>query len=94
MAQQADNPPAVQETQKTRVRSLGRENPLEEMATALVLLPEKSHGQRSLEGYSAESDMTEHLNTHPHTARFISLGEVTMNRPSPGPHPPCVLSPN
>ena len=53
MAQQADNPPAVQETQKTRVRSLGRENPLEEMATALVLLPEKSHGQRSLEGYSA-----------------------------------------
>ena len=34
MAQQIDNPPAMQETQKTRVQSLGREDPLEkEMAT-------------------------------------------------------------
>ena len=48
MAQQIDNPPAMQETQKTRVQSLGREDPLEkEMATTVVLLPEKSHGQRA-----------------------------------------------
>ena len=47
------NPPAT--AGGTRVRSLGWEDPLEkEMATqpASVFLPEKSHGQRSLEGYS------------------------------------------
>ena len=35
------------------VRSLGREDRLEqEMVTHSVFLPGKSHGQRSLEGYS------------------------------------------
>ena len=29
MAQQVKNPPATQETQETRVQSLGREDPLE-----------------------------------------------------------------
>ena len=44
------NSPAMQET---RVRSLGPEDPLEkEMATTPVLLPGKSHGQRSLVVYS------------------------------------------
>ena len=44
------NFPAKQETQ---VRSLGHEEPLEEeMAPTLVFLPGKSHGQRSLVGYS------------------------------------------
>ena len=53
---------------ETQVRSLGGEDPLEkEMATPTpVLLPVKSHGQRSLVGYRAwghkESDMTEQLN--------------------------------
>ena len=43
------NPLAMQET---RVQSLGREDPLEkEMATTLVFLPGKSHGQRSLASY-------------------------------------------
>ena len=38
---------------ETRVRSLGREDPLEkEMATTPVRLPGKSRGRRSLEGYS------------------------------------------
>ena len=43
--------PAMRETD---VRSLGQEDPLEkEMAThPLVFLPGKSHGQRSLAGYS------------------------------------------
>ena len=52
------NPPAVQET---LVGALGQEDPLEE-GPALVFLPEESHGQRSLAGYSpwvAESEMTE-----------------------------------
>ena len=30
MAQRVKNPPAVQETEETQVRSLGREDPLEE----------------------------------------------------------------
>ena len=45
-----ENPPAMQEMQ---VRSLGGEDPLEEvMATTPVFLPGKSHGQRSLVGGS------------------------------------------
>ena len=57
---------AIQETQGTRVPSLGREDPLEkEMAATPVFLPGKSHGQRSLAGYSPrshkESGMTEQL---------------------------------
>ena len=55
--------PAMQENW---VRSLGQEDPLEkEMATTLVLSPEKFHGWRSLVGYSLwglrESDMIERL---------------------------------
>ena len=38
---------------ETWVQFLGREDPLEkEMASTPVLLPGKSHGQRSLVGYS------------------------------------------
>ena len=48
VAQSVKNLPAVQETW---VRSLGRQDPLEkEMATHSILLPGKSHGQRSLVG--------------------------------------------
>ena len=55
--------------QENRVRSLGREDPLEkEMATVPVFLPGESHGGRSLVGYSPrdhkESDMTERLHFH------------------------------
>ena len=48
------NPPAMQETQETWVRSLGQEDSLEKgMAThASILAWKKSHGQRSLAGYS------------------------------------------
>ena len=39
--------------QQTQVRSLGREDPLEkEMATHSSVLAGKSHGQKSLAGYS------------------------------------------
>ena len=52
--------------QETQVWSLGPEDPIEkEMATHSSILAGKSHGQRSLAGYSPwdckESDMTEHL---------------------------------
>ena len=44
------SPPAIQETQ---VQSLGWEDPLVRgMATHSIFLPGKSHGQRSLVGYS------------------------------------------
>ena len=51
-------------TRETQVRSLGWEDPLEkEWQPAPVILPRKSHGQRSLVGYSLwgckELDMTE-----------------------------------
>ena len=43
------NPPAKQETQ---VQSLVQEDPLEKLQPTPVLLPGKTHGQRSLVGYS------------------------------------------
>ena len=51
---------------ETQVQSLGWENPLEkEMAIRSSILPGKSHGQRSLEGYSPwghkELDTTEQI---------------------------------
>ena len=68
VAQTVKSLPAIQETQ---VWSLGGEDPLEKgMTIILVFLPVKSHGQRSLAGYSSwdckESDMTEQL-THTRT---------------------------
>ena len=56
MAQQVKNPPAMQETQETRVWSLVQEDPLEEeMAThSSILAWKKSHGQRSLVSYSPQ----------------------------------------
>ena len=63
------NPPAVQEMQETRVQSLHQDDPCrKEWQPTPVFLPGKSHGQRSLAGYSLwgrkESDMTEQLSTH------------------------------
>ena len=50
VAQMVKNLPAMQETQ---VQSLGQEEPLEKgMATHSSILAGKSHGQRSLVGYS------------------------------------------
>ena len=48
--QMVNNQPAMQET---RIRSLGKENPLEEeMATHCSVLPGEFQGQRSRAGYS------------------------------------------
>ena len=65
VAQLVENLPAMRETW---VRSLGWENLWRrESLPTLVFLPGKSHGQRSLVGYSPwgckKSDMTEWLNT-------------------------------
>ena len=50
IAQSVSHLPAMQET---RVQSLGQEDTLEKgMAPTPVFLPGKSHGQRSLTGYS------------------------------------------
>ena len=66
MVQQVKNPPAMQETQETLVRSLGWEDPLEEeMATHSSILAWKFYGQRRQVGYSPwgykESDTTKRM---------------------------------
>ena len=63
MAQTVKNLPVMQ---KTKVQSLGQEDPLEKrMATHSSILPREFHGQRSLGGYNPwghrESDTTEQL---------------------------------
>ena len=62
MAQRLKRLPGMQ---KTQVRSLGWEDPLEKEMATPVLLPGESHGGRSLVGYSPwgrkESDTTERL---------------------------------
>ena len=59
----------MQETQEMWVRSLGWKEPMEEeMATHSVFLPEKSHGKRSLVGYSPEGCKVGHeFSMHVHT---------------------------
>ena len=74
--------------QETWVRSLGWEDPLEkEMAPAPVLLPGKSHGQRSLVDYSPwdrqESDTTERL--HSLLKRSFRPGDMQVNNTQPLP---------
>ena len=68
MAHRVKNPPAMQEAQETRVRSLGQEDPLdEEMAIHSSILAWKTSWTEE-PGYSPwarkELDTTEGLNTH------------------------------
>ena len=72
------NPPAMQETQGTPVRSLGREDPLEKgMATHSSIFAWKIHGQRSLAGHSPygqkESDTSEHTQKSLLDTRFVNI---------------------
>ena len=58
MTQMVKNLPAMQETQ---VQSLGQENPVgKRMDTTPVFFPGKSHGQRSLVGYSSWGHRVRH----------------------------------
>ena len=73
------NPVSMQETQ---VRSLGREDPLEkEQQPGPVFSPGKSHGRRSLVGYSPrghkEWDMAERLNN-----QYSNKEEILPPRPA------------
>ena len=68
----------MQEVQETQFQSLDWEDPLEkEMQPTPVILPETSHGQRSLVGYSSkgkkESDTTEQLSTQMQSLNFLIL---------------------
>ena len=68
---------------ETRVRSLGREDPLEkEMAIHPVLLPGKSHGWKSLVDYSPwghkELDMTQRLHFHFLYTSIIMAGHILI----------------
>ena len=56
IAQQEKNLSAIQETQETWVWFLGQEDPLEEEG----FLPEKSHKQKSLAGYSPKCHRVRH----------------------------------
>jgi len=69
MSQQVKNLPAMQETQEMWVQSLSQEDALgKEITTHSSILAWRSHGQRSLVGYSPkgrkELDMTEQLTKH------------------------------
>ena len=71
--------------QETQVWPLDREDPLEkELATTPVFLPRKSHGQRSLVGYSpwvTKLDMIELLNTTttlPSSLQNVALEKITL----------------
>ena len=82
MAQTVKYLPAVWETW---VRSLGGEDPLKKekkWQPTLVLLPAKSHGPRSLVGYSPrgrqESDTTERLRFFFQVLTNIQLGVRTI----------------
>ena len=80
----------VQETQETRVWSLGREDPLEEeMAPPQVFLSGECHGQRSLAGYSpwgckhTRSQINQSLCIHFFSKRMtlsLNLSSCTLGR--------------
>ena len=80
MAQRVKHLSAMQETQ---VQSLGQEDPpwRRKWHPTPVLLPGKSHGQRSLVGYSPwgpkELDTTERL--HFHFLSFLNLSLVSCS---------------
>ena len=71
----------MQETQETRVQSLGWEDSLEgEMEPTVALLPAISHEQRRLADHK-ESDTTEQLSvrTHTHTQSPVATLGCSRN---------------
>ena len=67
--------------QETWVQSLGWEDPLEEgWQPTPVFLPEKSHGQRSLSGYSSLGHRVRH-NWIGWTNRHVQFSSVTQHVP-------------
>jgi len=71
MTQQIKSQTAMQETQEIRVDPWVRMIPWRrKWQPTLVFLPEKSHGQRSLAGYSPKGHKESHAAKH---ALFLSL---------------------
>ena len=84
MALVVKNSPAMQETQETRVRFLGQEDPLEkEMATHSSILAWKIPWTEEHGGYSpwghTESDKTEHTTTNHPTNKPNLIQQNTTN---------------
>ena len=84
-AQQVKNPPAVQKTQETRVRSHIRKIPWRrKLQSTLVLSPGQSipwtedPGRLSSPEACKDSDMTEHAHTHTHSEPFGSRARLTL----------------
>ena len=71
------NPPAMQETQETWIRSLSQKIPWRKWQLTPGFLPGESCGQRNLVGCSLqghkESDVTEWLNTNHHTRSILII---------------------
>ena len=69
--------------QEMQVQSLGQEGPLErKWQPTSVFLPDTSHGQRNLVGYSPggykELDMTEHTYIHTYIHKSLCWSRVTF----------------
>ena len=80
MAQWVKNLPAILKTQDTQVWSLTWDNPQEkEMAThsSILVWKKKSHGQRSLAGYSPWG--CNELDTTEHTSMFMFISYFGIN---------------
>ena len=78
----------MQEMQEALVQSLGQEDPLEEgMATPLVFLPEKAHGQGGL-GYNPW-DCKELNMTETHTLHWEMVAVMQKNFNESLLHPTC-----
>ena len=70
--------PAIQETQETWVQSLGQEDTLRgKWHPTLVFLLEKSHGQRSLEGYRPWGHKRVEPDLSTHEQRTILIPKLT-----------------
>jgi len=71
IAHLVNNPPAMQETQEMQVGSISKKIPWRrKWQSTPVFLPEKSHGQRSLVGFSPKGHK-ESLSTH--TSLYCTL---------------------
>ena len=75
----------MQETQEMQVQSLGRGDPLEEMATHSSILAwkipwaEKSDGLQSMESQRVRHDLA---NEHAHTQTFQKVVGTSLHTPS------------
>ena len=88
MTLQVKNPPAMQETQKTRVQSLGREDPLEKkMTTHSTILAweipwteEPGRLQSEESQRVRQNSMTKHSTADPDTGKFSKIHKCFWER--------------